>query len=71
MFALHYFIVIYALIYYSFYIYHQKTIFSDMFYYILQHKNIYIKMLLYEYGLINKYKIQLNIIVIKKLLLLK
>lgn len=42
-----------------------------MFYYILQHKNIYIKMLLYEYGLINKYKILLNIIVIKKLLLLK
>ena len=37
-----------------------------MFYYILQHKNIYIEMLLYKYGLINKYKILLTIIVIKK-----
>lgn len=42
-----------------------------MFYYILQYKNIYIGMLLYKYGLINKYKILLNIIVIKKLSILK
>ena len=61
--------MIYSIIHFIFIT--KKTIFSDMFYYILQHKNIYIKMLLYEYGLINKYKILLNIIVIKKLLLLK
>lgn len=42
-----------------------------MFYCILQYKNIYIGMLLYKYGLINKYKILLNIIVIKKLSILK
>ena len=42
-----------------------------MFCCILQYKNIYIEMLLYKYGLINKYKMLLNIIVIKKLLLLK
>lgn len=42
-----------------------------MFYYILQHKNIYVEILFYKYDLINKYKILLNIIVIKKLLLLK
>ena len=42
-----------------------------MFCCILQYKNIYIKMLLYEYGLINKYKTLLNIIVIKKLSILK
>ena len=42
-----------------------------MFYCILQYKNIYIEMLLYKYGLINKYKISLNIIIIKKLSILK
>lgn len=42
-----------------------------MFYYILLYKIIYVVMLLCKYGLINKYKILLNIIVVKKLLLLK
>lgn len=42
-----------------------------MFCYILQYKNIYVEILFYKYDLINKYKILLNIIVIKKLLLLK
>lgn len=42
-----------------------------MFCCILQYKNIYVEILFYKYDLINKYKILLNIIVIKKLLLLK
>ena len=42
-----------------------------MFYYVLQYKYIYIGMFLYKYDLINKYKTLLNIIVVKKLLLLK
>lgn len=42
-----------------------------MFYYILQYKNIYIGILLYKYSLINKYKMLLNMIVIKKLSILK
>lgn len=42
-----------------------------MFYCVLQYKNIYIEMLFYKYDLMYKYKISLNIIVIKKLLLLK
>lgn len=42
--------MIYSIIHFIFIT--KKTIFSDMFYYILQHKNIYIEILFYKYYLI-------------------